>query len=178
MKYLKGVSTIAIAIIGLVGGLGVAIWLLLIGAGVLQGAAKLGMWLLPYLAWAFQIALLISVVVFLPMSLFHRTRGWAAIGFLISSFVYGCIVWVLGLLVTMFYWGPIAVIVGLFFMGIGVVPIGIVAAAVHSQWTEAGILLGGLVLTFGTRMLSMWLASKYDEGDWKRRNRIVDSVAS
>lgn len=161
MKFLKGIGGVALAIGGALASLGVLVWILEIGAGLLQGASRIAIWLLPYMAWAYQICIVVSVVLLLPMAFFHKTREWAATGFLFTSFVYGFIVWVLGLLITMQYWGPIAVIIGLFFIGIGVVPIGMVAAAFKHQWFEVGILVVGLVLTFGARIFGAWLAEKY-----------------
>ena len=55
------------------------------------------------------------------------------------------------------------VIVGLVIFGVGVVPVAMLAALVHEDW---GDLIGFAimaVLTYGCRMLAIWLGQKADE---------------
>lgn len=66
-----------------------------------------------------------------------------------------------GLLVTLSTWGVVAVIIGLCFMGVGVVPIGMLAALFHGQWEELFDLIILIVLTFGCRFFSIWLDEKH-----------------
>jgi len=89
-------------------------------------------------------------------------RGFAAMGFLISSFVFGVILWILSLLYTLDTWGAVAAIIGIFLMGVGIVPVALLAALFHADWSSIGSLAILIVATFGVRMLSLWLAAKAD----------------
>ncbi len=64
----------------------------------------------------------------------------------------------MGFLLTLELWGVFAVLIGLFFLGIGVVPIAILATLFNGMWVELGMLVLAVVLTFGVRMLGMFLA--------------------
>ena len=59
-------------------------------------------------------------------------------------------------------WGTVGIIIGLALMGVGVVPVAIVAALLHAEWYALGNLVFAIVLTFGTRALAAFLASKAD----------------
>jgi hypothetical protein len=105
---------------------------------LLTGAAWFSEKVLPTLYDACWIALAICVVVLLPLTLFRVGRIISAFGFMISSFVFGATVWLLGLDVTYTLWGVLALFVGLVFAGVGVVPIGMLAAAFRGEWEVAG----------------------------------------
>jgi hypothetical protein len=46
--------------------------------------------------------------------------------------------------------------------GVGVVPLGMIASALHSRWLAVVEMIAGLVLTFGAHFFSLFLASKID----------------
>jgi hypothetical protein len=73
-------------------------------------------------------AISVSVFIFLPMVLFRVALPSAATGILIASYVVGVSTWLLGATVTFYTWGWIGLVVGLLLGGLGVVPIGILAA--------------------------------------------------
>ena len=58
--------------------------------------------------------------------------------------------------------GTFAVIIGLCFAGIGVLPIGILAALFHAKWSALFELIMLTILTFGSRLFALWLAAKID----------------
>jgi hypothetical protein len=84
------------------------------------------------------------------------------LGFLIGSYVFGLHVWLEGLLVTYKFWGWTGVFFGLFFGGIGVVPLGIVAASLNGAWLLVSDLLFGIVPTFGVRAPAFYFARNID----------------
>jgi hypothetical protein len=93
--------------------------------------------ILPWLMFLSILTLLINIVVLSPLAAIRRTRAWAGVGFFLSSYVFGLTAWFMGLLLTWFLWGGFAVIIGLFIMGIGVVPIGMLATFLvpsHFTW--------------------------------------------
>lgn len=62
-----------------------------------------------------------------------------------------------GLLITQSLWGTWAVIVGLCFAGVGIVPIGMIAALFHGEWLLLLELFCLVFLTFGSRAYALWL---------------------
>ena len=116
----------------------------------------------PYLSWINNCVLTISLFILTPMAFFRKTRSIAAIGFIISSFIFGLSLWVSGFLVTYAFWGTIGVIIGVLILGIGVVFTAIIALAIHGGWSLLGLMILGIVLTIGTRILGYFLTEKAD----------------
>ena len=124
--------------------------------------------------WLFWICLLIL----LPLAIFRRTRLVACYGLFIASFIFGATIWMAGFLTTLDYWGVGAVFVGLFMMGVGVVPMAILAALFQAPWWVAGVLTLGLVVTYGCRMLALTLAASLDRQPKPRRQKVSLGVAT
>jgi hypothetical protein len=85
--------------------------------------------------------------------------------------------WFAGLLASYTYCGLFWSVIALFFVGIGVVPLGIIGALVHSDWIAAGLLFGGLVLTFGARAMGAWMEVKVESDQRTYRPPQPDSAA-
>jgi hypothetical protein len=116
------------------------------------------------LGWCWHLALLIDIVL-LPLALSRRARihiGWLLA---FSSFVFGASLWFMSALITFTLWGTFALIVGLFLLGLGVVPMAIIAAAMRSlggdsrYWSVFGFQLFLLLLTFGARGLGLYFTT-------------------
>jgi len=139
--------------------LGLVIMLAILALPVLfiVGGVVIGEKILPWLMLLSILTLGFNIVILLPLALIPPTRPWAGLGFFISSYVFGLTGWFMGLLLTWILWGGMAVIVGLFIMGIGVVPIGMLATLFNGMWAELGLLVLAVVLTFGLRILGMTL---------------------
>jgi|SRR6185437_16960038 hypothetical protein len=140
----------------------------------IYGAGAVSTWAFPFMAAAADITILVCILLLLPMSLLHRTRKHAALGFYVCSMVFGLCTWMLGFLMTMDIWGFIGVFVGLFFLGVGVVPVGMLASLLHGQGIVFSELLVGIVLTFGSRGLAIWLSSKFATEEGRRQSRVID----
>jgi hypothetical protein len=123
----------------------------------IRGGVWLGEKILPWLMLLSIIVLAFNIVILLPLSIFSLTRPWAGLGFFISSFIFGMTGWFMGLLLTWTLWGGMAVIVGLLIMGIGVVPIAMLATLFNGMWIDLGFLTLAIILTFGLRTLGMTL---------------------
>jgi hypothetical protein len=108
---------------------------------------------LAYIAWLVAFALVLCIIVFLPLLAFRKTRPASARGFLVSSYVFGAFTCMAGVLVCKIYLGSFWLAVGLLFVGIGVVPLGIIGAMIYSDWVAAGYLFAGLVLTLSSRAI-------------------------
>lgn len=115
-----------------------------------------------YLALPVSMALVLCVFIFIPLALFRKTRLVSIYGFLISSYLFGFTTWVLGFLTTLQYWGAIGVFIGLFLGIVGVVPLGIIASAFHSDWSSVVALTVGLAVTYGARMIGFGLAASLE----------------
>jgi hypothetical protein len=137
--------------------------LLLVVVGILiNGIAWVCENFVSYFIIATHVVAAVCVVVLLPMSLFRATRAIAALGLIISAYLFGLSIWMYGFLVTYNLWGGVGLVVGLLLGIIGVVPLGIFAAAVHSHWWIVGELVYGLALTYAAAMLALWLAARID----------------
>ena len=123
------------------------------------GAEWVSVHMLPWL-WHFCTIAVAILLVLLPLSAIKRARGFTSVTILIISFIFGISAWMDGLLVTLSTWGVGAVIFGLLLGGVGVVPIGILAALFHGQWEKMFELIILIVLTFGCRFFSLWLDGK------------------
>ena len=105
---------------------------------------------------------MLGALICLPLALFRRTRGFVSIVLFVASVVLGLATWVWGVVVTWIFWGGWAVLIGLFILGVGVVPMGIVAAAMAGEWelfTNMGVTL---VVLIAIRVFSHWLAEHSD----------------
>jgi hypothetical protein len=121
------------------------------------GAAWISDHLLPWFANASLVAGIVLFLVLLPLSFVKRARPFSGSLILLISFIFGITLWMEGFLVTLSTWGTFAVIVGLLFLGIGVVPIAMLASLIHGSWTTLLELVILAVLTFGCRIFAQWI---------------------
>lgn len=148
-------------------GILVGIWILvgfaLLLVTVIQGAGKVTAWAIPAIATINGVVFSIALIVFLPMALLRRTRMHGAVALAVTSFIFGLTTWCVGLLTTFSLWGLVAVLIGILLGGFGVIPAGILAALLNSEWNLLANLTLGLVAACATRMLSLYFASKADQ---------------
>lgn len=123
-----------------------------------------GIWAAPkalkYLELPVDIAFSLCLFVFLPLSVFQKTRLASAFGFVASSFIFGACTWFAGLLTSYGYFGLFWTVIALFFIGVGVVPLGIIGEIWHGQWIAAAFLCAGVALTYATRIAGFWVAER------------------
>lgn len=136
--------------------------ILAIPALFLVGAEWLSERLLPWFILVSTLALALVLLVVLPLSVFRCCRGFAAIASLVASYVFGATLWMWALLLTLGLWGTWAVVIGLFMMGVGVVPIAMLATLFKGMWSILGQLVVLTVLTFGTRFYALWIGDRAD----------------
>lgn len=153
METLKGIGGCLLAAVGFAALLTLTVLFFL-------GAEWVSAHVLPWLMHGCVIAIAILLVL-LPLSAIRRVRGFTSMTVFVISYIFGISAWMDGLLVTLSTWGVVAVIIGLCFMGVGVVPIGMLAALFHGQWEELFDLIILIVLTFGCRYFSIWLDEKH-----------------
>ena len=72
------------------------------------------------------------------------------------------------------YGGWVAVIIGLFLGGVGVVPIGMLAAIFNGHWDIFLTLLLTIVLTYGARIIGYALANSADSRSEEIKDDVID----
>lgn len=150
-KALKKIGSYAIGLLILVAVFSV-IGLSLFGTIWLSAKA------LPWLSIASIYALGICIFVLAPLCIFRKTRPWAGVGYMYASFVFGAMLFAYSFLYVLDSWGVLALVIGLFLAGVGVLPVALLSALVHANWSVFFELVLYLVLTFGTRILGAWLS--------------------
>lgn len=122
---------------------------------IIVGAGYLSEQILPLLLEFVVPLLAVSVFILVPLSFFDSTREQAGKMLYVSSFLYGICAWLLSFVITLEFWGVFAVILGFVLLGIGIVPIGILAALFNAQWEVLLNIAFLLMLTFGVRRFAL-----------------------
>ena len=144
-------------------GIGLILGLIILAFFLIEGGVKLGEAIYPYLATASGVTIGVTFLILLPLSLFKRTRYFSASLLLVASFVFGLSLWIWALILTYYIWGIAAVFIGLFLLGVGVVPIAMLATLFNGMWPQLLELIVLTVLVFGVRAYSLYLANKVDQ---------------
>jgi hypothetical protein len=147
----------------IIAGFAVLVGIVAIGFALLTGAAEFSLWVLEWTFSSFWIALLVSIVLLAPLSLIPSARGFSAIGFMLASIAFSTILWLWGMAYTYSVWGMLGVVIGLVLLGIGVVPVAMVAALIYGDWPTLGMFVVTGIASIGFRGFSGWLAEKADE---------------
>ena len=155
---MEAIKTAGAAILGVTAFVAIIFVAVLLIEGTATASAKV----LPFLIRATDIGTVFCVVFLLPLSLFKATRIVSLWGFLIASYLFGLSIWMYGFLVTYDLWGGTGVFIGLVLFAVGVVPLGIIAAALNGLWFVAGDLVYGIALTYGARAFALYLAARAD----------------
>lgn len=140
--------------------------LLFVSIAMLKGAVWIGEHALQWLIDFSWIVIAINLLILLPLGLFKKTGIVGGMGIYISSYVFGLTLWFLGLLLTYFTWGFFGILIGLVLGGVGVVPVAMLATLLNGEFFSLVVLVILTILTFGTRALGIYLASRAEE----RRN--------
>jgi hypothetical protein len=148
---------------GFIIGIAVFLGIIFLAVFFIKGGVWLGTKVLPWLSTIMWFVLALDILIILPLGIFKKTKGFSAIGLIVSSYVYGFTLWFWAFLLTYEIWGAVAVFIGLFIAGVGVVPIAILATAIKGEWAITGQILLLLVFTFGSRMLGLYFGKRADE---------------
>ena len=148
---------------GWLAGLAVFVCLFALVMLFLKGAVWISETILPWITVVNAIAIIIGVVILVPLALIKPTRVVGATGLFIASYIYGATLWVWGCVLTYTLWGMTGLIVGLVILGVGVVPLAIIATAINGMWSLSGQLIVLLVITFGSRILAAYVMERVGE---------------
>jgi len=127
----------------------------------------------PFINTLAGILLIIDIAILL-FAVIPKLRGVVGIIVYISSYVFGLSAWIYGLAVTLSLWGVVALIIGLLLGGVGVVPIGMLAAIFHGQWGIFFSLLITVLMTYGFRLIGKLLVSSSDRIRYENDNDIIE----
>ena len=108
--------------------------------------------------WAFPLLLMATLV----LAIFSKTRPVGGLILYIFSFLVGAATWFFGAAATFTSFGWFGLIIGLIFLGIGVVPLGIIGGFIYLDYGFAIGLIIMLVLTFAFRGAGLWLMTLSD----------------
>lgn len=106
-----------------------------------------------------MLAFAADLVVLLPLSAFRSCRPFSTMGLLLSSALFGINAWLGSLVIVFYIWGTGGVLIGLLLGGVGVIPLALIASAIHSEWASFLSVLIWLVLLFVVRAFALFLAS-------------------
>ena len=149
MEKLKAVGRIVFGFV-LILGVPIGIFVLAKGSGWAAEHVLPALFVLGALVLFLDLFLLVASVV-KPVRLVAGPTLYA------SSYLFGGILWLSGLVYTYALWGMVGVLVGFLVLGIGVVPIGMMATLLHGQWEPFFSLVLLTVITFGFRIAGVAL---------------------
>ncbi len=135
--------------------------IILIGGGI-----ALAVKIYPFLVKATTIITFLCILVFLVLAPFKKTRGWAGLIIYFASYLFGFSLWIYSALVAYVLWGLLALFIGLVIAGIGVLPVAFLAALFNGEWVIIGNLIYMIVLTYGSRLLGIYLVEKAEKEPW------------
>lgn len=136
--------------------------ILLVGLFI-EGGARFAARMFPWFPWIYGTTLVIVGMIFWPLAGFRSTKAFAGLGIWLSSFVFGFVLFFWSLLLAYVLWGGIAVFIGLFIMGVGIVPVALLATMFEGLWGTTGQLVFLTVLTFGLRVYGSYLMMRAEE---------------
>lgn len=159
-ELVKSISGFIIGIAVLIGSIFLAIFFI-------KGGVWLGARVLPWLSFVMWFVLALDILIILPFGIFNKTKAAAAVGLVVSSYVYGITLWFWALLLTYMIWGTLAVLIGLFIAGVGIVPVALLATVLKGEWAIIVQLVLLVIFTFGSRTLGFYFAQRADEIAYK-----------
>ena len=99
------------------------------------------------------------LLICLPLSFINKLKKTLSYVFTISAFIFWLNAWVWSFLLCLSIWGALSVVIGFIILGIGIVPIAILACMFDGQW---GVILQLIILiSFGS--LSKYYGSKLNQ---------------
>ncbi|MDR0276243.1 MAG: RDD family protein [Burkholderiaceae bacterium] len=105
------------------------------------------------------LALATDIVILLPLSLFRRLRGFTGWAIVATSFLFGFVTLMLSFLLVWDLWGWWGIVIGFVFFSTSFAPMALLATMLHGLWPMFFGVLILLILTFGARIIGLWIAT-------------------
>ncbi len=114
----------------------------------------------------------------LPFAFIKKLRRFVGTLVFVSSYVFGLNLWLFSTLITYSLWGVFGLLIGLIIFGVGVVPIAFLSSAFKGLWSTVSDIIFGLILTFGTRMLGLFIISKQQQQNMniQKESEVIESA--
>lgn len=119
----------------------------------LMGADWTSKYLLEPLMTTGWTLLAINVAILLPLSIFKKFRPVVGKGIFYTSFIFGFIAWYLSFIYSYLIWGEWGAVSGILLLGVGVVPVALLATGINSHWEPFFTLLIMTALIFVARSI-------------------------
>jgi hypothetical protein len=100
------------------------------------------------------------IAALLPMSVFRRMHPVIAASLRMTSVFIGAVCWWQSVIVTYRMLGWLCVATGLLFVGVGVVPLAVIATASKGEWIVFVDLMGALALTLISRLIARVMSNR------------------
>ncbi len=115
---------------------------------------------LTWLGWFPWIVFVFNLLILLPLGFFEKTRNYAGIGMIISSVFFFLLISLEGICVTYAIWGALGVYIGLASLGIGIIPIAVLALLVNGAFCDLLALIIFLAFAYGTKLGGFYFVNK------------------
>lgn len=132
---------------------------------VFAGGVWLGVVVYPIVATISGVTFLVSLLFILPLGLFSKTKNFSGNALMLASLIIGFSTWIWSFLLTYSAWGFIGLFIGLVFMGIGVVPVAMLASLLNAEWSILAQLVLSVVVIYGFRILGIRLIESSSRQD-------------
>lgn len=103
---------------------------------------------------------LFDIIIVVPISFFKKFKKFSGKTIFYSSYVFGLQLWLSGLMLTLQTWGIVAAIIGILLVGVGVIPMGMLATLIDKRWDYFIELLLQVVIILGSRIFGAYLLEK------------------
>ena len=108
---------------------------------IIHGIAWLSDSILPILLDVNKIVFLVCLGILSPLAFFEKLRDFIGGCFKLSAFIFGFTLWLWSFLLTYELWGVTAVYIGISAVGVGVIPIAMLATMFNGMWSIFGQLI-------------------------------------
>ena len=104
-----------------------------------------------------------SLLLWIPLAFFRRTRSLAGVAILITSYCAGASVWIWAAEMAYRLAGIIWLLIGVLLFGVGVVAVAIVAAFLNGAASISFLLIGYVAFVWILRSAGLWLVNQAEE---------------
>lgn len=170
MNYLKSVAGTLFGILIFIAFVVISFLFIKYGVGVT-------VFIYPILDKVVYLTFFITVILII-LSFINKFQELSLWGIFICSYVFGLYGWIYSFLVTYAIWGFLGVFIGLCLMGVGIVPIALLATLINTQWVMFLNILISIALTYGSRMYSLRIAAKIDNENSKLRSEYISDTTN
>lgn len=136
--------------------------IILLVAALFKGLPRIAGFIYPLTVLVGSFCLFVVLPLSLILAVFRKTRGVAGIAILLSSEIWAFGLWVNALLIAYALAGVAWLVIGVVFVGLGVIPVAIIAAMIKGHWSLAGQLVLSGILILIARFFAFFLAAKAD----------------